>query len=143
MELLAIREEKQVWLQSLTQPYRLDAPFPGEFYVCILFANDHAITPEEQASLSKDLVVTGCRYALCSGDDGSIWDDSVDAAMGDDVFFLTTWHDDDTLEDVIHYGLINTMADEYDFRQILILFLGHDEELRAEVQTAIRYVWQV
>jgi hypothetical protein len=50
---------------------------------------------------------------LAWGIDGTLWDDSVDLVEinkflpeiegPDDEFVLTTWHDNDTLEEVIHF----------------------------------------
>lgn len=148
VELLATRDEKQIWLQELAPPYRLEAPFPGELYVCILFANDEAITPEEQARVSEQLVGTGCCYAVCAGHQCSSWDDSVDLAHlatgeGEEKFVMTSWHENETVADVIFFGLLNTSFDEHDFTRYLVLLVGPQAGLRDEVKRGIRKVWQV
>jgi hypothetical protein len=151
MELLATRVDKQIWFHEFSRPYRLDAPFPGELYVCILFANDETITEEEQAAVSEQLVRTGCRYAVCAGHECSSWDTSVDMAYlatdehfnpPDETFVLTTWHERDPVEDVILFGLMNTAFGSHDFHRYLILSIGSRAGLRDEVRRGIPSVWR-
>ena len=150
MELLATRDKKQIWFHELSRPYRLDAHFPGELYVCILFANDETITKEEQAAVSEQLVRTGCRYAVCAGHECSSWDDSVDFAYlstnehfspPDETFVMTSWHDGDSVEDVVLHGLMCTMFDDHEFTRYLVLFIGPRAGLRDEVRGGIQEVW--
>ncbi len=71
---------------------------------------DADYSDEWQDEVSNWLVESGCRYMLASGPDCSSWDDSVDYAMiarqpdldetPDDEFVMTTWHNNQTLEDV-------------------------------------------
>ena len=148
MELLATRDEKQIWFHELSRPYRCDVPFPGELYVCILFANDETISNEEQAAVSEQLVRTGCRYAVCAGYECSSWDTSVDTAyiatdrsLADETFVMTSWHEGDSVEDVISFGLMCTDFDEHEFTRYLILFVGQRAGLRDEVMRGIQEVW--
>jgi hypothetical protein len=120
MELLAIRDAKQIWFNEISRSYRFDVPFAGELYVCILFANDETITNEEQAAVSEQLVRTGCRYAVCAGYECSSWDTSVDTAyiatdrsLADETFVMTSWHQGKSVEDVISFGLMCTDFDEH------------------------------
>jgi hypothetical protein len=143
MERVATAGERQVWLHELARPYRLETPFPGEEYVCILFANDETITPEEQEAISEQLVATGCRYAVCAGHRCSTWDDSVDLAYlatdesfspPDETFVTTTWHEGEPIEEVLHFGFNLTGA----FTRFLVLLVGPG----AEVRRAIPACWQ-
>lgn len=150
MDLLATCEEKQIWFHELSRPYRLEAPFPSEQYVCILFANDETITQDEQAAISDQLVRTGCRYAVCAGHECAKWDTSVDMAYlatdenlspPNETFVMTTWHEDETVEDVIFFGLMCATFDEHNFTRYLVLSIGPRAGLRGEVRRAIQEVW--
>lgn len=65
-------------------------------------------SPQWQDEVSRWLVESGCRYMLAWGPDCSSWDDSVDYAVilkfpgetPEDAFVMTTWHENQTLEDV-------------------------------------------
>ena len=148
MELLATRDKKQIWFRELSRPYRFEVPFPDELYVCILFANDETISNEEQAAVSDELVRTGCRYAVCAGYECSSWDTSVDLAylamdpsLTNETFVMTSWHDGDSIEDVISFGLMWTDFDNHEFTRYLILFVGQRASLRDEVMKGIHEVW--
>jgi hypothetical protein len=66
------------------------------------------VTAEEQQELSRSIVASGCRWALCRGVECSSWDDSIDWA--DDrggnrsetlPFVMTTWHADEPQQDTL------------------------------------------
>lgn len=147
---MATSEDKQVWFHELSRPYRLDAPFPGEVYVCILFANDETITEQEQAAISEQLVGTGCRYAVCARHECSTWDTSVDTAYlatdehfspPEETFVMTSWHERESVEDVVFHGLMCTIFDDHNFKRYLVLFIGPRAGLRDQVRRAIQSVW--
>ncbi len=63
--------------------------------------------------VSAWLVSAGCLYALAWGHECSIWDDAVDWANIDAVdfkptpperFVMTTWHEDETIEEVFWFA---------------------------------------
>jgi hypothetical protein len=69
-----------------------------------------------QDQVSKWLVSSGCLYTMASGPACTTWDDSVDYAnmfeypdfeIPDDKFVMTTWHDDESLEEVFWYAQFN------------------------------------
>lgn len=149
MEQIAVKGEKQVWFHDLPRPCHLDDPFAGEPYVCILFANDPSITPQERSDMSRRLVETGCRYAVCAGHECSAWDDAVDWAClemdqnfspPDKSLVMTSWHADDSVAEVVHFGLMCTNFDQHDFRRYLVLSIGTAPELRDAVRAGIRAV---
>lgn len=68
-----------------------------------------------QDQVSDWIVRSGCLYMMAWGQDCSSWDDSVDYAtlrkfdfdeVPDGDFVMTTWHTDDTLEEVFDYDLL-------------------------------------
>jgi len=63
--------------------------------------------------VSDWLVASGCLYALAWGEDCSAWDDAVDWAnidafdtkpMPPERFVVTTWHEDETIEEVFWFA---------------------------------------
>ena len=91
-----------------------EVKIPPEFiqYKCLIL-NEYKIDEEYHWTVCEHLVETGCRWMLAWGIDGTLWDDSVDLVEinkflpeiegPDDEFVLITWHDNDTLEEVIHF----------------------------------------
>jgi len=80
----------------------------------ILIEDD--VSPEWQDEVSKWVVKTGCLYMMAWGENCSSWDDSVDFAnledhdyneIPDDKFVMTTWHDDEPVEEVFWYCRMN------------------------------------
>ena len=72
-----------------------------------------SVSPEWQASASDWLVRSGCLYMMAWGENCSSWDDSVDLAninqffpteVPDDKFVMTTWHDEEPLEEVFWFA---------------------------------------
>jgi hypothetical protein len=66
-----------------------------------------------QWEVSRWLVSSGCRYMLAWGKDCSSWDDAVDEAnlerfdygdIADEETVMTTWHEDDDLEEVFWFA---------------------------------------
>jgi hypothetical protein len=67
------------------------------------------VTNDWRNRVSDWLVAAGCLYVLAWGKDCSVWDDSVDWANIDafdskpippEHFVMTTWHEDETIEEV-------------------------------------------
>ena len=74
---------------------------------------DTTYEPTWQDEVSQWLVGSGCFYMMAWGPDCSSWDDSVDYAdmtrfpnyeIPDDKFVMTTWHDDEPLEEAFWYS---------------------------------------
>ncbi|WP_281859691.1 DUF7684 family protein [Litoreibacter halocynthiae] len=86
--------------------------------------------------VSKTLVKAGCLYSLAWGTDCSAWDDSVDWAFlelydfGDypeDKFVMTTWHDEETLEETIEFAKHCTEYSDVTLDDIIVLdFAGQE-----------------
>ena len=95
---------------------------------------------EWQDKVSRWLVDNGCLYMMAWGPDCSSWDDSVDYAQvqkylpgeaPDDEFVMTTWHDDEKLEEVFWFAQF-CAYDSYDkIKQSLIVHVG-DVDKRSE-----------
>ncbi len=142
MNLIARIEEKEVWFQESIKPYDFTSPFNGEDFVCLIFNNDQCISTEDQYLISKKIVNSGCRNAVCAGYNCSTWDDSIDEEyLATDVnfdppestFIMTTWHENDSVEDIIFHTLNCTNFDQHKFNKYLIFFVGEQDFLRRKV----------
>jgi hypothetical protein len=150
VELLASKGNKEVWLLQLDKPYNLESTFVGIDYVCILFNNDQNISNQEQNRISEQLVRSGCKYAVCAGFNCSSWDDSVDWAYlatdddydpPDETLVMTSWHEKESISEVIFFGLNGTNFDDHNFEKYLILFVGYKKDLKNEIEKAIQSQW--
>lgn len=74
---------------------------------------EREIGPAYRAEVSEALVKAGCRCAMAWGLNCVLWDDSVDVAFldlhgggdcPDGRYVLTTWHDGESLGDVIEFA---------------------------------------
>ena len=133
---------RAVFHLCLTRPYSLStAPFAGDDFVALIVNNDAQISPSDQYAVSLALVRFGCRYAVCMGHDCSSWDDSVDYAniefepgLTPDKFVMTTWHDDDTVDEIANFFLNCTAYAGKTFNNFLVLSIGRDDALLVEIQ---------
>ena len=142
---LAQRGQRRLWLEKLERPYHFVSPFGGSEFVVLILAEDRSITADEQMSVSQQLVSQGCRYALAMGIDASSWDTSIDLAYiqndprlepAEDSFVMTTWHDDESPEEVAEWLIVNTAFDHFVPVNFLVLCLGSSEEQEDRLTSA-------
>ena len=85
---------------------------------------------------SAALVKAGCVYALAWGLDSSAWDNAVDWAFlehydyceyPEDKFVMTTWHDDETLEETVKFAKNCTNYSGVKLDDILVLDIAKHE----------------
>ncbi|MEO8206046.1 MAG: hypothetical protein ABI615_07680 [Chthoniobacterales bacterium] len=116
-----------------TGPFCFRPPFEGEDYALLLYVAATDISSEEQTLISRDIIASGCRYAVCFGHDCSSWDDAIDwavidAGKGGKGFVMTTWHERDTLEEVLHFFWHHTSFDNFSAIRMGIFVLGLNPE---------------
>jgi len=104
---------------------------PGDFKAIIVVEDD--VTPEWQATVSEWLVRSGCRYMMAWGRRCSEWDDSIDHAslnrfgygeIPDDESVMTTWHDQDSLEDTFWFAAHAAMHPSLELDETYILHIA-------------------
>ena len=110
-------------------------------YKCLLLI-ERVVEDGFRNQLSRSLVDSGCLHAMAWGLDCSLWDDSVDYAniekfgdggIPDDQLVMTTWHTDDSLEDVVRFAKIDAIFSYTDEPLTKLLVLDLRDESRAEV----------
>jgi hypothetical protein len=102
------------------------------------------VEAEWQAAISRWLADSGCLYMMAWGRDCSSWDISVDLAnlahfnygdIPEDEFIMTTWHDDDPLEEVLWFAKTTAYHPTIGLPNILFLHVG-TEDRQAEISAA-------
>jgi len=146
MEHLARSSGCDVWFESLERPFLFRSPFQGGEFVLMLVVNDTGITPDEQIALSTLIVRQCCRYAVCAGHECSTWDDSIDLASvsivlsnepSDDLLVMTTWHENQPIEDVVEWFRWSTSFEDFTPKNFLVLLLGENRATESEVRQAL------
>jgi hypothetical protein len=94
---------------------------------------ESAASPEWKASVSSWLVKSGCLYFLAWGRDCEVWHDSVDHAnieqcgpgeIPDGEFVMTTWHNEDPLEEVFWFAKNNADHPTVDLARSLLVHIS-------------------
>ena len=149
MELLATEDTNEVWFLQIERPYAFKSPFSGRRYVAIVFVNDETVTDEERDSVVRALFDSGCRYGVFAGHKCGRWEaaldricveSSPDKQPSDEDFTGTTSHYDQSVREVIFFGLSGTQSKPQDFDRFLVLFVGSDPKLRKDVEEAIHWI---
>ncbi len=96
------------------------------------------------------LVASGCRYAVCSGYESWKWDDAIDLAFldtsadfnpPDEKFVMTSWHDQESLQEVAQFFALNTSFDFFEPAAFVIVAVGDDAGTR-EAERLVRELLQ-
>jgi len=108
--------------------------FPSKPYVSIVQANFSTMNPHKMARLADSLVDTQAMAVAAIGPNCTLFDDAVDCSFIDKnseneeemPHVLTTWHDDETIEDVIEYFSLIHVVDDWNVTKydLLILKIG-------------------
>jgi hypothetical protein len=125
-----------------SKPYRFAHPFVGEDYALLLYVAATDVSAEEQTEISEAIVASGCRYAVCYGHRCSTWDDSIDLASIDAgkeeaSFVMTSWHEEDTPDDVAFFFHHNTAFDDFTAERKGLFILGSNSKIEAALETAV------
>ena len=118
-------------------PTDVPVSFPKEItkFKCLILI-EREVDRDYRNEVSKALVKAGCLYSLAWGIDCSEWDDSVDWAFleaynfGDypeDKLVMTTWHEDETLEEVVEFAKHCTDYSEEKLEDIIVLDFAYQE----------------
>lgn len=105
------------------RPYSFVPPPVSDAYALLIAVTANDITAEEQSVISDMIIASGARYVAAWGHKCSAWDDSIDQAYietdpnfspPDDRFVMTTWHENETIEDAFEFlWMCGTIDDKY------------------------------
>jgi len=130
---------------QIQRPYSFASPFKEAEFAALIYAAAQNIAREEQEALSDQIVASGCRYAVCAGHNCESWHDSIDLAdvkrnggeVRDNNIVMTTWHDDESLEDIVFFFLNNTSFDYFSAARFVVLIVGEDGSCFGRIQREI------
>lgn len=142
MRLLARHGSRQYHTESIEVPLRIAAPFEGETFACLLWNHSPTRDIERASALVDSLIEGGCRYFVCGGPDCEWWHH-----LTDELFVsrnldatdeerkrnhvMTTWHAEESADDVAFFFVFNTSFDDVAFDRFLVLHLGDGPNLEA------------
>lgn len=114
------------------------SPF-AEDYALLLVIASPLVSVAQRHKITSVIVDSRCQYALTFGHDCEVWHDVIDETCvgdgtGDERFLMTSWHDDEPIEDVIDFLWRNTSYEEFASERLAVVIIGHD----CELETAIR-----
>jgi len=84
---------------------------------------------------------------LAWGIDATDWDSSVDMAFiasdpdfnpPDERFIRTTWHDNQSIAEVLWFACNCTNFDAHDFHDYVMIMVGENPDVESELMTAIQ-----
>ncbi|MBW8637668.1 hypothetical protein K1W69_10765 [Hoeflea sp. WL0058] len=124
-----------------------DLGFDKPFKCLVLIRED--VTDTWRVAMSRWLVASGCLYMMAWGRDCILWDDSVDCAniekfpgdIPDDKFVITSWHNDETLEDVVDFATFSANHSRVPLETLVVLDIGPDsrkDEIAALIEKCRR-----
>lgn len=129
MELIATKGDRKVWLMNYNET-PLSFPFEGEPFVCVIWNNKEGYSSK---SLAKEIIKANCKYFLAGGVNCHQWELLADLAYIDqfpeetrtkDDHAMTTAHENEPLEEVLWFALMNTNFDYHDFKDFLVVQIG-------------------
>ena len=140
---------KNISTATLKSPFDISNIRVKTPYVCLVYSAQKDISKEDMERISDWLVSTGCRYAVCAGEKCSEWHDAVDSAYissdpnyspPESRFIMTSWHTNETLEEIIWFWLMCTDYDDNMFENYLLLVVGEQEGLVEKILNAVSKV---
>lgn len=136
MKLLGRYDGREYHSESIPLARRLVSPFKEGPFACLLWTHGVARDVDQASDLLKSLLDSGCRYFVCGGEDCEWWHDMTDelfvtkylnatAAERERAHVMTTWHANESPEDVAFFFVFNTSFDDISFERFLVIHIGN------------------
>jgi hypothetical protein len=115
-------------------------------YPAVVWNTMPGVKTEEIASVMQRLIANGCRYIVAAGTECERWHDIADRQFlaqfpteseRDANFVMTSWHVDESAEDVMLFLVYGTNFEEHDFKEFLVLQFGDDTMVESQLSAAI------
>src|SRR5690606_3918338 len=93
-------------------------PFEEDHALLLVIASP-LVSVAKRDRIVSEILRSRCQYVLVSGHDCEVWHDAVDKATSAESeyggrFLMTTWHDEEPIEDVIDFLWWNTSYEEFE-----------------------------
>ena len=114
------------------------APFEEDYALLLVIASPQ-VSCEQRNHITSDIVTSRCQYALTFGHDCEVWHDAIDESCFDDGmeverFLMTTWHEDEPIEDAIDFLWWNTFYEGFESERLAVVLIGADDELKRAIR---------
>ena len=121
----------------------ISSPFEDD-YALLLVITSPSISVGQRDRITSDIVNSRCQYALTFGHDCEVWHDAIDwTCVGDgsvgERFLMTTWHEDEPIEDVVDFLWWNTSYEEFESERLAVVIIGDDSELEMAIRDRLAY----
>jgi hypothetical protein len=119
------------------------SPFEEDYALLLVIASP-LVSLGQRDGITSGIVNSRCQYALTFGHDCEIWHDIIDETCvgdgaGEERFIMTTWHDDEPIEDVIDFLWWNTSYEEFESERLSVVLIGVDFELESAIRHRLAY----
>jgi hypothetical protein len=150
MDVLAQHGDRRYFSHTLKDPGAFDSTLALGPFPCLLWDHVGGSAAHTKIDLARVLIRAGCRYAVCAGKECADWHDAFDSAyltdhrdesaeQQDASFVMTTWHNDETADDVAFFFVWNTDFEGNEFRDYLVLHLGAEVRAESVEQAVLKY----
>ncbi len=134
---------KNISIATIQKPFDTSSIEVKIPFACLLFSNQEQLSGNEMESIAKWLVASGCRYVVCTGLKCLDWHDIIDMVdimhnPNTQNLIMTTWHENETVEDVVWHWLNLTDFEDIAFENYLALLIGDSKTVEEKVQKAIK-----
>lgn len=118
-------------------------------FACLIVSSKKT-TAKMKLNISNKLVKSKCRYVVCAGKDGDIWEDATDKSflrfhnykIPINYSFITAFLKDESPQEIIDFLILNTTfgKNHIHFKRFLILFIGSSAEEKSHYLDMINEV---
>ncbi len=138
--------DKKAWLLTIKEPSDFRLPFQQKPYPCLIWANEETSSDFKVELVSK-LIEMDCRYIVAAGKECGQWHDAGDVASlesdesyapPDERFVMTSWHQDETPDEVAFFFALNTSFNDHYFQDFLIVLVGQNRQVESALLDAMR-----
>jgi len=137
--------KRQVEYQRIAEPHDLVIPFEETFPVLVWNClADYPVA--KQSQIFEELFHRGCRYVVAGGNNCEQWHDVADEQFleqfqseteQDANFVMTSWHTDESEDDVAFFFMLNTSFGDHSFSKYLVLQVGEDPSVTERLVHAV------
>ena len=133
----------RVWLTNVNVSAIPSVP---AFYACMIWASEHTSLVFKSEVIST-LIGSECRYIVTGGLECEQWHDlsdeiylatDPDFAPPKETMVMTSWHEDEPMEDVIEFLLHSTDFHDHGFTDYLILHVGQNSQIEENLASQLR-----
>lgn len=135
----------QITIKSLPSDVpSLDPPFE-EDYALLLIIGTTVASAKQRYQIALNIVNSRCQYVVTFGHDCELWHDSIDESCQDDTtphgrFLMTTWHDNEPLDDVVDFFWWNTSYADFESERLAVILIGAENELEQALRKRLDHL---